>query len=125
MSERVSTVRSAPASLAASTAQSAAVASPATMASTSVAANSRPVAPERKIQRPGRRRLPGGECCELFEHRQSIAQAAIGAVSDRLERFVVDGDVLAAGDLFHLLDHDRDGDPAKCIALATREDGYG
>ncbi len=61
----------------------------------------------------------------MLEHRESVAQTAVGAVGDRREGRVVDRDTLTARHLSHLLDHHRDGDPPERVALTARKDRNG
>ena len=76
---------------------------------------------ERSVEGGRIDRFSAGKGRRLFEHRQRVAQAAVGAVGDRRECSRIDRDPLGGGDLAHPLDHYGHGDPRKGIPLATGE----
>ena len=78
--------------------------------------------PEGQIKRRRGRRSAAGKGRNLLEHGEGVAQTAVGAIGDRGQRLVIDGDPFAFGDLAQFLDDHRHRNAAERIALAARED---
>ena len=67
----------------------------------------------------GSRQPLAAERDDLVEHRQRVAHASVGFLSDNMQRFVVIGNALLRGDVFQVTHAVLDADPVEIVNLAA------